>query len=362
LLMDSCLIFVPFGHYDEPEILRYANTSICPKGADVRHDDPCKADDATSEAERNRVNQWYRDTAYSRLNDKENDVIVIVMQRIHLDDLVGSVLGLDNWTVLDLPAIATKEYEEIYTSEHTSIERFKGDILHPERESLETLNKIEAIIGSGNFAAQYQQSPIPPDGQVFRKSWIKRYDAAKDLDFSQTIQSWDTALETSAGAAYSVCITVGIRETRAYIRDVYRERLSYPELRHQVVKRAKLFNANRVLIEKAASGHSLLQDLGNSSALNLIPITPKLDKETRAHQASAVIEAGRLFLPMEAPWVAPFETELLLFPGGKYKDQVDALTQFLLWWDHSGPPELRIRLTTFPRKPTYYDRMGGSFP
>ena len=122
---------------------------------------------ALSAAERRKVKEFYDNTLYSRLDDKVNGAIVIVMQRLHEDDLVGHVLEKEDWEVLTIPAIAVEDMtyqlgprpEQIYS-------RQAGDLLHPDREPLEVLERIRRNLGSLNFSAQYQQNPMPAEGNV----------------------------------------------------------------------------------------------------------------------------------------------------------------------------------------------------
>ena len=101
-----------------------------------------------SETQRNAVNEWYEHTLYSRLNDKKTGCIIIIMQRLHEDDLVGHVLEKDAWKVLRFPAIATEDETHViqswYGPPHT-VRRLVGEALHPEREPLEELHKTRRI-------------------------------------------------------------------------------------------------------------------------------------------------------------------------------------------------------------------------
>lgn len=297
-------------------------------------DDPIKAGDAMSEAERKKVNDWFRNTVYSRLNDPMNDVIIIVMQRVHMDDLVGHVMDLDDWTVLDLPAIA-QEDQEIDIDDGVVYVRKVGDVLHPEHCDLENLNKRREILGSAAFSAQYLQRPVPPGGIVFKKDWFQKYIYPTNLEQLDGIwQSWDTASQTGDGNSYSVCVTFGIKGSLLCVLDVTWGRWEYPDLKKKVVELAKKEGAERILIEKASTGLSLLQDLMGKENLNLIPYPPKGDKLTRAEQVAAMVEAGRVFLPDDAPWLAEFLNQLLAFPGAKHDDMVDAFSQLLWYFDH----------------------------
>src|SRR6266403_1646533 len=119
------------------------------RGADlILIDDPLKPEEALSEARRNATNDWYANTLYSRLNDKCHGAIVIIMQRLHEDDLVGHVLAQEQWEVLSFPAIA--EADEVHRIETIwgpqCFTRHLGEALHPAREPLATLDRIRRTI------------------------------------------------------------------------------------------------------------------------------------------------------------------------------------------------------------------------
>jgi hypothetical protein len=148
------------------------------RGADlIIIDDPLKPDEALSDTQRKAVNDWYDHTLYSRLNDKQSGIIVIIMQRLHQDDLVGHVLEQETWEHVRLPAIA--EQEEIHLVESPLgsrwVSRHVGEALHPEREPLPILGHIRRTIGEYNFAGQYQQQPAPLGGGMVKTDWFKSY-------------------------------------------------------------------------------------------------------------------------------------------------------------------------------------------
>src|SRR5207249_4836762 len=123
------------------------------RGADIIViDDPLKPEEALSEAQRDATNDWYANTLYSRLNDKRRGGIVIIMQRLHEDDLVGHVLGQEPWEVVSFPAIAeADEVHEIATIWGPEcFTRRQGEALHPAREPLATLEHIRRTIGEYN--------------------------------------------------------------------------------------------------------------------------------------------------------------------------------------------------------------------
>ena len=294
-------------------------------------DDPLKSADALSDSQREAVAQWYDNTLYSRLDSKERGVIILVMQRLHVDDLVGHVLGKDRWVHLNLPAIAEAP-QRIQIGDHEFHERAVGDVLHPEWESRESLERTKTTKGNYNFSAQYQQNPIPPEGNIIKWEWFRRYHARPEKGWrDQIIQSWDTASKPGEGSSYSVCTTWLVKGADYYLLDVVRERLDYPFLKRRVVELAGKFEADVVLIEDMSSGTHLIQDLRHGGNLRPIAVTPEKDKVTRMSVQSPKIEERRVLLPAEAPWLADFEAEVKQFPRGRHDDQIDSMSQFLAW-------------------------------
>jgi predicted phage terminase large subunit-like protein len=306
------------------------------RGAEVLIvDDPQKPTDALSETQRAAVNDWFDNTLLSRLNSKEDGIIILVMQRLHQDDLIGHVLAHgENWDVLSFPAIAeVDEHHEVQTVFGPYIyDRKAGEVLDPGRESLETLLGIKQVIGSYNFASQYQQDPAPMGGAIVLRDWLQYYDPAAPLPrFSTIVQSWDTANKSGELNDYSVCTTWGFYDGKFYLLDVFREKLIYPDLRRKVIEFLAKFSARVVLIEDRASGTQLIQDLKRAGHYQVQPYTPppQSDKTMRLHTQTPIFEAGKVLLPSTASWLAKYICEITTFPGTKFDDQVDSTTQAL---------------------------------
>ena len=306
------------------------------RGADIiLIDDPLKPEEALSDAQRQAANDWFSHTLYSRLNDKREGAIVIIMQRLHEDDLVGHVLEQEPWEVVRFPAIAeADEVHEIETiwGPRTYIRR-QGEALHPEREPLDTLDRIRRTIGEYNFAGQYQQSPAPLGGGLVKREWFTCYDE-KDLPerFDRIVQSWDTANKVTELSDFSVCTTWGIKGKNVYLLYVLRERLKYPDLKRAVREQQSLFNATVVLIEDKASGTQLIQELNVDGCRSVTSYNPECDKIMRLHAQTAMIENGFVYVPEGASWLAGYLHEMSVFPNGKHDDQVDSTAQFLDWF------------------------------
>jgi len=297
-------------------------------------DDPIKPDEAASASVRAHVNEWYGSTLYSRLDDKVRGSIILVMQRVHEEDLSGHLLETSDWDHLCLPAIAETD-ELVPIGENDFHHRLAGEALQPSREPVDSLERLRREMGSAPFSAQYQQAPVPAGGLLVERNWLQRYSKAPEkLPGDTVVQSWDCASKDGALNDYSACVTALVRGQDIFILDVWRGRVKFPELIKKVIALAHHYGPDALLIEDTASGTALIQMLRNDAPVG-VPrvkaIQPKMDKVTRMSGVCHIIEAGGLILPKETPWIADFERELLAFPGGRTDDQVDALSQLLNW-------------------------------
>jgi predicted phage terminase large subunit-like protein len=295
-------------------------------------DDPTKPQDAHSEAARNSLLQWYTNTLLSRLDDKSTGAIIVVMQRLHPEDLVGYLLEREGWEHLCLPAIA-EEDAVVPLGFGRFHRRQAGDVLDPRREPLEELERLRSDMGSMDFSAQYQQAPVPHGGNMIKWAWFKFYDKPPIFrTYDRIVVCWDTAQSSAELADYSVGIVMLVRGETVFILDVIRERLEYPELKRKVVKTYHQYRGRHgsceLLVEKAGAGMSLIQDL-KAANIHPIAVKPEGDKQMRMATRLAKIEAGAVHLPARAPWLGEFRKEISAFPAGRHDDQVDALSQAL---------------------------------
>src|SRR6516162_7172371 len=141
-------------------------------------DDPIKANDANSVVALEGAIDWFRNTALSRLDNPGESFIIVTMQRLHMNDLSG-ILIEGGWPKLVLPAIATEPMDYVLADREV-YHRPVGQLLQPDRDSMEALEEIRREVGSRVFAAQYQQNPTPPDGNLIKAAWIGRYQTAPD--------------------------------------------------------------------------------------------------------------------------------------------------------------------------------------
>lgn len=304
-------------------------------------DDPLSPPQAARAQARSHCIDWFNHTFLTRLDDKQKGVIVVVMQRLHPEDLSGYLLKQKTgWEHLVLPAISERETR--YSFGGLSFLREAQEPLHPEREPLSLLNRVRAEIGALAFAAQYQQQPVLADGMLVRPAWIKRYETPPDTEV-QVVLSWDTAIQAGENRDYSVCSVWYYNGRAHFLIDVLRQRLEYPELKHTVISLADKWRPHAVLIENKASGQSLIQDIRRETSLPVIPVTPKQDKVSRLAAVTPLFEAGNVLFPVRASWLAVLEEELFAFPQGPHDDQVDSLSQYLNWMREKRPVSYRVR-------------------
>ena len=306
------------------------------RGADfIIIDDPLKPEEALSNTQRKAVNDWFDHTLYSRLNNKRTGCIIVIMQRLHEDDLVGHLLGMEPWTVVRFPAIAEEDETHVIQTPYgpRRFERRTGEALHSEREPLEILNRIREAQGEYNFAGQYQQAPAPLGGGLVKEEWFKTYPAADVLpEFEMIFQSWDTANKPTELSDYSVCTTWGAKEKHVYLLHVFRKRLGYPDLKRAVREQAEAFGPETILIEDRASGTQLIQELVDEGTHAVKKYQPTTDKIMRMHSVTSTMENGFVHLPDKAAWLGEYLHELTSFPKGKWDDQADSTSQALDWF------------------------------
>jgi len=294
-------------------------------------DDPIKAGDAHSDVARENAIKWYSATVASRLDDPKKGRIILIAQRLHMEDLPGHLLAQGEWRHLNLPLVEWKD-REIEIAPDTILSRPAGDILHEERIGEAEIARLRLEMGERDFEAQYNQRPMPPGGALFKAAWLQRYDTAPPCHQIQGIfQSWDTAYDIQEQHDYSVCSTFALSGARCYLLDIYRQKLEFPDLERAIYAQRHKWKADLVIVEQAGSGYSVWQNIRRADRQNLWlqSIKPLGSKQDRASQQSPKFERGEIWLPREAPWLPEFEDELLSFPHGKHDDQVDSVVQFL---------------------------------
>lgn len=308
-------------------------------------DDPIKPQDVTKTSLANCL-EWWNETMSSRLVDFKKSARVIIMQRLHVNDLAGEMLRAGGYEHLCLPM----EYES-KSKCHTSIgfndpRTLDGELLWPEKCPAESVSEIKKDINSERgIAAQLQQQPVPHSGAIFKRDCVQYY---KDLPATATIvTSWDcTFKETST--SYVVGQVWGITNdcTNFVLIDQVRNHLSFSETLTAIRKFAHKYPyCSAHLIEEKANGSAVI-DMLRDEIPGLIPVLPQGGKEARANAIESLWSNKFVLLPdpeLKA-WVGDFVQEILEFPSSLHDDQVDAMTQALTWLR-----DRMLRLKTFSR-------------
>lgn len=316
-------------------------------GAFLVIDDPHDTERVISEKERKRALYNFDQKLYTRLDDRKAGVIVIVMQRLHTRDLSGHVLeGSDGtrWEHVSIPMEAPARKTYLFPISKREYIREEGELLNPAREGAAELEEHKARLGSYGYAGQFQQSPLPPGGGIFKESYFNLWpnldsdgneEFAELPRFSRTVQSWDTAIKDKETDSFSVCTTWGVTDSGYFLVDVWREHVEFPDMINAMNQLAAEWRPDTILIEDKASGQSAIQELRRST-LPVIAIRVDADKIARARAAAPTGEAGKLWLKRSARWAQPFLDELCNFPKTEFSDQVDSTTQFINWMRQSG--------------------------
>ncbi len=281
-------------------------------GGAILIDDPHKASETRSPTKRRNVIDWYKDTLSSRLNDPKRTPIILIMQRLHEEDLSGFLLGGgsgEEWTHLCLPAL-----------------REDGTALWPEKHSVEDLERMKRAM-PWTYAGQYEQRPSPLDGILFKRAWFadKFVDAAPpDVRW---VRHWDLAATKSESGARTAGVKIGRdREGRFYVGHVITAREEGASVR-KIIKTAAEIDGKRVTIslpqDPGQAGKVQSQDMVRMLAGYRAYAEPESgDKVTRAEPFAAQCAVGNVYL-VRGDWNEAYLEELCTFPNG-LKDQVDA--------------------------------------
>jgi predicted phage terminase large subunit-like protein len=294
------------------------------KGADVLViDDPLKnAEEAASKTIRDKQWDWYQSTAYTRL--EPSGAVILVMTRWHEDDLAGRLLdeekhGGDRWDKLSMPAIDDT-----------------GNALWPARFDLQKLEAIKKTVGSYYWEAMYQQRPAPLEGGLIKRAWWKYYTVLPKVQ--RFIWSWDTAVKVGQDNDFSVGTLWAECEDGFYLCDLIRAKMEYPELKQAIRAAYNKVPSSVILVEDKSSGQQIIQELRKDGKLPVIDFKTDKDKVLRVNLISPTIQAGHVYLPESAPFVSDFVEECAGFPNAVHDDQVDSMTQFLLYSTSNPAP------------------------
>jgi predicted phage terminase large subunit-like protein len=300
-------------------------------------DDPTDPEMAMSDADRERVNRWFTGTMTSRLNDKRTGIIVIVMQRLHEDDLSGHLMA-KGWKAAHLCLQAKAEYEQVINIGTFRKTMRIGEYLDPVRLSQEILDGLQEVMTAYAYSGQFQQNPAPDEGGILPKQhWIKWQKEDPPTCF-QVFQTMDTAFGKDEEADESVILTWGLfngtgKDGKDRVCCILLDAVSgswpFSEMKDEAIKAFKFHRPDRVIIEDKASGQSLIQEL-RRMRYPAKPFKVIKDKVFRAHEASQVLEKGHVYY-MPRDWATDVIKQCAAFPKGARDDKVDCTTMAWLY-------------------------------
>lgn len=306
----------------------HADVQVC--------DDPIKPMDVTgtsavSKTILNNCLEWWNETMSSRLVDFEKSARVVIMQRLHVHDLAGAVLKENGYEHLRLP-MEFEAQEKCCTSIGFADTRSASELLWPKRFSATAVAQLKKELGPRGCAAQLQQRPTPLSGSLFEKEHVQHWQHLPKL--SIIVSSWDCSFKET-GNSFVVGQVWGVSAADAgfYLLDQVRKRMGFSETLGAIRDMLqKWTECSAHLIEEKANGAAII-DVLQREVIGLVPVLPVGGKEARANSVESLWSMKKVFLPdpKSVPWVSTFIQELAEFPSSLNDDQVDSMTQALIW-------------------------------
>lgn len=295
-------------------------------------DDPHSTETAESQADRERAIRIFRESVPTRINDPKKSAIVVIMQRLHEEDVSGQIkkLGLD-YEHLMLPMEFDPGRKCKTTIGFEDPRTYEGELLFPERFDRDHVEDLKSTLGPYAAAGQLQQSPTPRSGGMFDRSNFEIVPAAPAG--GETVRVWDLAGTAPHKGNEDPDYTAGVRMTKAegfwYIEDVVRDRKNPGDV-EKLIKNTASQDGRDVRIaiprDPAAGGKAWAQRIVGLLAGYDAHIRPELtqgSKEARATPLSAQVHAGNVRV-VAGDWNKAFLDEIGHFPMGGHDDQVDA--------------------------------------
>lgn len=296
------------------------------RGDRVIWDDPHSVEAALSDAHRETALRVFQETLPTRLNSPEHSAIIVVMQRLHENDVSGHIIESElGYEHLMLPMEFEPERRCTTSLGFTDPRTEEGELLFPERFPAAVVERDKKAMGSFAVAGQFQQRPAPRAGGFFAWENLKIVDATPRLE--RIVRYWDKA-GTEGGGAWTAGVKMGLAEDgRWYVLGVTRGQWAAP-MRERTIRQTAETDSNFVTIwieQEPGSGgkESAESTIRNLAGFSCYAERPTGEKALRAEPYSVQVEAGNVLL-LRGDWNEAFIAEHKTFPVGKYKDQVDA--------------------------------------
>lgn len=321
--------------------------AITGEGGDyILIDDPHNPKGAESDADREATLQNF-DLAWSnRLNNKKTGRIILIMQRLHHQDLTGHLIAKDlGYEIVKIPSVCEKKTIVTFPISGRELIREPGDLMHPDRDGHDELEQAKKDLGSYGFAGQHQQEPSPRSGGIIKRAWIKYYKELPD-DLEEKIIVADLTFKDAKSSDFTVVEVWGRKGSSLYLIDQIRDRMGFPA-QVQAIKTmaAKHPDVIAKVIEEAANGAAVIQTL-QGEIMGIVPFKPQTSKDARLAAVSPIYEAGNVYYPDPsiAPWIGTNVEELVSFPTASHDDTVDCASLAIMRLRETSSKRLEMLL------------------
>jgi predicted phage terminase large subunit-like protein len=284
-------------------------------------DDPVGIGDAANLDKLNKINEKFQNEVLSRLDNHRTGWVLIIMQRLHEEDLCGYVLQQGGWTRTVLPLIAprTKTFELGFGK----WKREKGEVLRPDAFSKQEIKRLQK---GSNFQLLWQQNPLGNSFKAVKRRHFGTFEQPPDVG---VVLSVDTSLIAGEDSSFNVVQAWCGDGKNYFLIDQWRDQCGYERLRKRTLKMASRHRPAAILVERTGNGAALIDELRHRHrTIAIVPDGTKLD---RFRRVCRLIYSGKVLLKKEAPWLEELLDELTHFPLAPTDDQMDTLTQSLAW-------------------------------
>lgn len=325
------------------------------RGNRVIIDDPHSTETAESPADRMRATRIFRESVTSRLNDPRHDAIIVIMHRLHTEDLCGVIDAYKlPYEKLILPMEFEAERRCVTGIGFHDPRTIDGELLFPERFTPAVIARDKLALGSYAYAGQYQQRPAPREGGMFKRHW---FNLTKNLppEWADRVRRWDLAASMPAPGRdpdWTVGVKMSRFEGKWYVEDVRRFRESGYGVRRRIKATAEA-DGREVKIYLPQDPGQAGKDQAETMIAGLAGFAVYSEretgsKETRAEPFAAQCEGGNVMV-VDAAWTQEFLDELCNFPTG-HDDQVDAAAGAFLELLDDGIAGIQLDVSTFARE------------
>ena len=339
------------------------------RGDRVIIDDPHTVESAASDAMRASTIDWFLQAVPTRLNNPDRSAIIVIMQRLHEEDVSGVALeknlGYDH-IMLPMEYDPSRAAPTLLGAEDPR--EVAGELLFPERFPQHVVERDKAAMGPYAVSGQFQQIPTPADGGIIKRDWWQLWEHDTFPAFDYIVASLDTAYtektenDPSALTLWGVYtedpVSADVMKRPLHHRDMFQkergykaphpkvmlvyawtERLELHALVTKVAETMKRFKADAILIEDKAAGHSVAQELRrlyNHLGFMVITDNPKgIDKPSRLYSVQHIFAEGIVYAP-DKSWADQVITQTSVFPKGKHDDLVDTVSMALRYLRKTG--------------------------